>query len=673
MDVFIAQHQDAMKRAIKEVDQYDRDLKSLSTWWEKIALIGKINSLDVASTILEDMETTLEQFHGLQEKLIESLVSEHARKVIGQNWSRCQVAIDVLIRNLFERTADIGFLATDDDVVRYLKKANLEEEDRLFMQQRLQAYIDIYSVYHNALLLTPQGEVVFELSQPSRTGKVNDAFIQQALDNPDDYVEYFGITELMGGHEDNLLYANAVVDNGVVIGVIVLSFRFQNELEGIINHLLAEDETNHFLLLNSAGNVLFAPFYYQKDLPERFSIALEPQLVTNKGNELVQVCAKGTAYQGYAGPKDWLMSSLVAIHEIESNTRGALPSSSAQERASSTGTDTDIITGLVSDDLLDIRNRSTAINDDLELIVLNGIITAARKEAVEFMPVLEAIKKIGRDIDGVFADSISSLFTTIISGQLNAMRLQASLAVDIMDRNLYERANDCRWWGLNSLLRAELSSQTLDQTRIEHTLAKIHSLYTVYHTLYVFDRQGRYVAFSDDQYKERIGHDIEPQSAGQSVFELDDIYSYRVSDFVPFDCYDQQKTYIYNAAIRDSNDAANIVGGIGIVFDSSVEFKAILQDILPKENGVVKEGSFALFTTETGEILSSTSEAYNIGQHFMPEIDVAELKREGTTACVLTLSGHSFLIGAAQSAGYREYKRDDGYINDVIAWVMMPC
>jgi hypothetical protein len=28
----------------------------------------------------------------------------------------------------------------------------------------------------------------------------------------------------------------------------------------------------------------------------------------------------------------------------------------------------------------------------------------------------------------------------------------ASLAINIMDRNLYERANDCRWWALDPVI-----------------------------------------------------------------------------------------------------------------------------------------------------------------------------------------------------------------------------
>ncbi len=37
----------------------------------------------------------------------------------------------------------------------------------------------------------------------------------------------------------------------------------------------------------------------------------------------------------------------------------------------------------------------------------------------------------------------------------------AELIVDIMDRNLYERANDCRWWALTTDFRAILENEQL--------------------------------------------------------------------------------------------------------------------------------------------------------------------------------------------------------------------
>ncbi|RCX08013.1 cache domain-containing protein [Marinomonas foliarum] len=662
MEVFLSKNQSLIKRFIRGIDKYDQTLHSLSSWWGKISLIGKINSLEVASTILEDMDHTLDQFHHLQKRLIESLTNEQARKVVTQDLARCQMAIDVLIRNLFERTADIGFLSADYDVVQFLKNNDIKEEDKDFLRLRLQAYVDIYSVYQDVLLIAPDGDLVFQLSQPARNENVQDAFIQQALAKPDQYVEYFGCTSLLEGTQPNLLYANAVVDEGKVVGVIVLCFRFDNELEEITNRLLFEQEENHFLLLNGAGDVLFAPQYYKQTFPENLTISLSPKMVSLNNKKMVQVTAKGQAYQGYSGPKDWNVGSLLALETIGQET--------IDEHSFASFTH---LTGIISADLFDIRHQSISINDDLELIVLNGIITAARKEAVEFMPVLEAIKKIGRDIDNVFADSIKSLFSTIVSGQLNSIRLQASLAVDIMDRNLYERANDCRWWSLGSQLQLALSSTKIDTASIRETLAKIHSLYTVYHTLYVYDQNGHYVAFSDDSYQDKVGLPIEKSSCGQAVFKLQDIYAYSVSAFTTFDCYGGEHTYIYNAAIRDSQDSRQTIGGIGIVFDSKHEFRAILQDILPRENGKVKAGAKAVFTTDTGFVVSSSSDDHPVGSVFWVDIDRTELQQNGSTASIIKLADKAYLVGAAKSEGYREYKRQDGYENSIVSWVLVPC
>ncbi|MCV2403852.1 cache domain-containing protein [Marinomonas sp. C2222] len=669
METFLSSNQDAMKRVLKSVDQYDKGLKSLSTWWEKIALIGKINSFEVASTILQDMETTLDQFNTLQKRLITSLINEHSRKIIFQNNSRCQMGIDVLIRNLFERTADIGFLSTDNDVVEFLKENHIQDDAKRFINDRLQSYINIYSVYQDAILLKPNGDVAFQLSQPSRGGQVQDRFIKDALNNPNDYVEYFGKSKLMGERESNLLYANAVKDGDTVVGVIVLCFRFSNELEGIVKNLMMKGEDDHFLLTNGAGEVIYAPHHNLVDGTSRVALSESPSLETFNSKKVLKVCVSGQEYQGYAGPSNWHMASLLPLenigYEVGSSDRGKEGNAALIKD----------LGGLISADLFDVRHQSQLVNDDLQLIVLNGIITAARKDATEFMPVLEAIKRIGQDIDDIFAQSIESLFSTIIAGQLEAIRLQAGLAVDIMDRNLFERANDCRWWGLSNLLRKALSSKVVDVEIIKETLSTIHSLYTVYHTLYVYDKQGRYIAFSDDTYSDSIGTLVEPHSGAKDIFQFTSPYQYSVSPFEKFDCYQGESTYIYNAALRDQDNQNDIVGGIGIVFDSTVEFSAILNDILPKEeDGKVIEGAKALFTNEQGLILSSTSEEFPIGETFAPEIDRVELNDRGSLATAIKLAdGQMYLIGVAISKGYREYKIEDGYENTVLSWVMKPC
>ncbi len=55
METFLSTHEHKLKSLIYDVNYYEKNLKSLSSWWGRIALLGKINSLDVAATILDDI------------------------------------------------------------------------------------------------------------------------------------------------------------------------------------------------------------------------------------------------------------------------------------------------------------------------------------------------------------------------------------------------------------------------------------------------------------------------------------------------------------------------------------------------------------------------------------------------------------------------------------------
>ncbi len=52
--------------------------------------------------------------------LLDALANDSLKKVTASTGMRGQVAVDILILNLFERTADIGFLATDRDLRLFL-------------------------------------------------------------------------------------------------------------------------------------------------------------------------------------------------------------------------------------------------------------------------------------------------------------------------------------------------------------------------------------------------------------------------------------------------------------------------------------------------------------------------------------------------------------------------
>ena len=664
METFLSTHEHKLKSLIYDVNYYEKNLKSLSSWWGRIALLGKINSLDVAATILDDMDSARTRFHRLQDSLIQSLIQQHGRKAVLHHQTRCQMAIDVLIRNLFERTADIGFLSDDPMVGAFLNSSESTEEQRLGIRQHLQNYVDKYTVYNDAILLKPSGEVVFQLSQNSRR-TVQEPLVDQALEQPSQYVEYFGVSPLIDDANEHLFYAHSVMYQGKVVGVVVLCFRFRNEMHAIFDTLITADDPTMYVLTDASGKVIFQKNQFGRSYISQLPIRDEISVWHYDGQEMLLINTQGNAYQEYMGPEGWRACALMPMSVLKSK-------SDAGEVDFNELPPLKKLSGIFSPDLLDIRDRSTLINNDLELIVLNGVITAARNDSAEFMPVLEAIKNIGRDIDSVFADSIESLFSTILSTQLDETRLQAELAVDVLDRNLYERANDCRWWALDSRIGLALLEQPVNTEQIRAILKDIHGLYTVYHDLYVFDEKKQYVTSSLD-FESGHGKHVPESASAMETFALKDLQEYSVSNFVPSERYDDQPTYIYNGAIRHPEHKDQVIGGIGTVFDATVEFRAILQDVLSSDENPQGDQAFAVFTNDEGQVISSSDNRFQVGDLFFPDVDLQVLQEQGSLSVVYEYESQYYLMGVALSKGYREFKNDDGYTDPILAWVMQPC
>src|SRR5690606_19121052 len=85
--------------------------------------------------------------------------------------------------------------------------------------------------------------------------------------------------------------------------------------------------------------------------------------------------------------------------------------------------------------------------------------------------------------------------------QLLELTTLAELAADIMDRNLYERANDCRWWAQNASFRQALAQPNITDAQrqaLAQQLAYINGLYTVYQTIYLYDARLQLVACFTD-------------------------------------------------------------------------------------------------------------------------------------------------------------------------------
>jgi chemotaxis signal transduction protein len=251
-----------------------------------------------------------------------------------------------------------------------------------------------------------------------------------------------------------------------------------------------------------------------------------------------------------------------------------------------------------------------------------------------------------------------------------------------MDRNLYERANDCRWWALTSAfseLRSRPQRSAEDAATVGAILLAINNLYTVYANLIVFDRSGKIVAAAHP-----VASDPADAAASEAtlagttlmaewvarILSLQGEQDYAVSPFVPDPLYPAGPTYIYGAAIRTPQQD-KVVGGIAIVFDSGPQFAAMLNDALPRDGaGTVKHGAFALFVEPTGRIIACSNDRFRPGDMLAIDKTFLRVGAGDGHSGVAVLDGAYYAVGATASSGYREYKSaGDGYRNDAIALV----
>ena len=639
-------------------------LGEIQAVYDNLTLLGQLLGAGTDITCMR------QDFQQLATVLLEQLAREHHKKATLNLDACARMAIDVLTRNLYERTADIGFLATDSQICHFAEsvEADPAARDDASLRQALHRhfaeYIAKYSVYHNIVLLAPDGEVLLQLDESNPVRHSNDPLIGEALTTTAPYVEVFRKTDLLPAEDSPLIYAYRVmsVDGSRPVGVLCLCFRFADECRRIFESLVAEDDWNVITLLDGERRVIASSDPYQFPIGARLetSPADGCEIVRFAGREYLATTRPAHPYQGYAGP-GWVGQALAPLNH-------AFDACEAPELASISG---DLLQDvleratLFTRELRDIPQRAATIQQALNRAVWNGNIRLARdderSEAGFAKVLLREIGITGARTRDVFGESTDSLYKTVVAATLFDCTTQAALAIDIMDRNLYERANDCRWWALTREFRVGLAalgqSGEAGRQRLSDILSYIHSLYTVYDNLMLFDTSGRVVAVSNPAYNDRIGKPLDGEWARRTL-ALKDSQSYFVSEFAASEHYAGRPTYVFAAAVRDIDERMP-VGGIAIVFDASTQFRAMLNDVLPPRMDGRDGDSFALFAGSDGRVIASSHPQFAIGSKLDCARELLALEHGESHSTLLVHDGRYYAVGASKSAGYREYGADD--------------
>jgi chemotaxis signal transduction protein len=638
---------------------YRERLATLQGAWDSLALLSNLSDDGT------NLSNTREAFESLAADLVTHLETETHKKALLAARARAQVAIDILVRNLFERTADIGFLAADDDIRAYSSAAvsndtEMESVDAAVnarhrsLQQRLAEYVSKYSVYQNVILLSPSGRVLLQLEGGQAPAASRDPLLSATLAT-DGYVETFRRTDLVPDARRALIYSQRVVCEGRTLGVLCLCFRLEDECEGIFGQLRNESDWTVLALLDANNEVIISSDTHQMPVGAKLAADEPGNILRFAGREFLAVTCQAQPYQGYAG-LPWRGHVIIPLERAFETHAGADQTSCTAEvladlRATATR---------FSAALREIPRKADAVQRDLNRSVWNGSVRlslGAGTNGTFAKALLREISNMGRKTQEVFERSIEELHETVVSSVLDDSRFLASLASELWARNFYERANDCRWWALNGTLSGRLAGVAgCTDEAVTQVLRHINSLYTVYHAIVLFDSQRRIVGTSRPEYE--LGHVIDEPWASAAL-TASGTQAYSVSEFRPSPLYDGRPTYIFAAAIRGAGGRA--CGGIAVVFDTAPQLAAMLQDSIPKDDsGKPQDGCVAVFLDRDLRVLACSN----------PAINLALLEWESACsgeAQVMRIGDEYHSVGAKRDTGYREYEGLGGY-----AVVLMP-
>jgi len=660
------------------VDEHRETLLRLQGVWDSLALMGQMSG---AAT---DMAGTRSAFHSLTGSLLDSLARRLLNNSVQRLRGKAQVAIDILVRNLFERTADVGFLAADGPLREHLMlyrqgDAQALATSRAALEARFRAYVAKYSVYDDIVVLSPQGQVLARLDRGvADGGPCSDALIGEALRPGVPFVEHYGSSDVLG-RRSGLIYASAIKVPEGAGGVLCLSFKLADEMRAVFRQLLPAGDRTVLVLCDAQGQVVLSSDRWQIPPGAELPIGTHQRLAF-AGRDYLAVNVAASGYEGYLGP-GWSACALIPVEH-------AFDADAQDERAQDFGA---LAAALDTRELFDtelrgIPQQAASIQADLSRSLWNAKLRSrTRIEGSDFAAtLLNEVQRTGQQLREVFEQAIGNLQDSALAAVFEAVLFHARLAIDIMDRNLYERANDVRWWALDSTLQHALQKAAQGdaagaQSDAEAVLRRINGLYTVYSLLLVFDTEGRVIAVSDPAQSAHVGTRL-TQPWVADALALRDRERYIVSRHEASNLYGasatepgHRATYVYATALPAPDDGTRVVGGIAIVFDGSPQFAAMLRDALPQASGLGPLPS-GLLVTRSGRIVASTApERWPVGA--LAPVPLHLLRMEAGQAChvELEIDGLVHAAGLSLSGGYREYRRGAAASDeDVLAIVLQP-
>ena len=256
----------------------------------------------------------------------------------------------------------------------------------------------------------------------------------------------------------------------------------------------------------------------------------------------------------------------------------------------------DVVSGAVRARTLteDKIGRIRTVTGRLRMLALNAMIEAthAAEHGRGFAVVAQEVRTISAEVEalsGAFSQELIGEIARLedltreMAGAQQGERLVdlALAAVELIDRNLYERSCDVRWWATDSALVAAAADPSAAAT--EHAsrrLGVILDAYTVYLDLWLVDLDGRILANGRPGRFPLAGRSVADRPWFAEARALADGGRYAVADIAADPALDGAQTATYAAGVRAGGEAhGRPLGILAIQFDWEPQARAIVEGV----------------------------------------------------------------------------------------------
>jgi hypothetical protein len=234
------------------------------------------------------------------------------------------------------------------------------------------------------------------------------------------------------------------------------------------------------------------------------------------------------------------------------------------------------------------------ITNQMKMLALNALIESSRAgpQGAGFAVVAQEVRNVGQQVETI-ARELESQLTNRTGNLMNSIAhmsdrsrgermVDLSLnAIELIDRNLYERTCDVRWWATDSaVVDCAASPDAATAAHVSERLAVILGAYTVYLDLWLCDLSGNVLANGRADRFGVVGQNVAGTKWFRDARALRSGDDYVAGDVECQPLLGNAQVATYCASVRAGGEAnAAPMGILAIHFDWEAQARAIVQGV----------------------------------------------------------------------------------------------